>query len=103
MDTWPTETDLLVVPGTNRVTLSVQLPTMRLVLQDTFEFVRASLLFSEAFLNHTATLAHIKSALIDAAEGQLPGAFDIHRRLLDDDAYLIQMSCLVHLPASVCM
>ena len=45
MDTWPTETDLLVVPGTNRVTLSVQLPTMRLVLQDTFEFVWASLVF----------------------------------------------------------
>jgi hypothetical protein len=35
--TWPSDTELIVVPGTNKVMLTIQCPLLRLVFQDAFE------------------------------------------------------------------
>jgi hypothetical protein len=92
---WPAMTDLCTVPGTNRVTLSVQPPLLRLIIQDAFEHVHASLLFGHAFPDPTATIAAIKDALRSAADSHRPTASPIHNRLLLDDVYMTQMSRLV--------
>ncbi|KAI0281892.1 hypothetical protein BC826DRAFT_1190840 [Russula brevipes] len=92
---WPAITDLCTVPGTNRVTLSVQPPLLRLVIQDSFEHVRASLLFQHAFPEPTATIAVLKDALLSATNSHRLKASPIHNRLLVDDTYVVQMSRLL--------
>jgi hypothetical protein len=56
--------------------------------------MRASLLFTNAFPNLFETLEFIGDALIEAAEHN-EGAIDIHRRLLRDHMYKINMSSIV--------
>jgi hypothetical protein len=92
---WAEITNLCTVPGTDRVTLSVQVPIMRLVIQDAFEHVRASLLFTHAYPGPTAVVAVVRGALLSAADSHRPTASSIHNRLLHDDPYLFKMSRLV--------
>jgi len=91
---WPEITNLCTVPGTKRVTLSVQAPLMRLVIQDAFEHVRASLLFKHAYPDPIVTIGVVKEALLSAANGHRPTASIIHNRLLHDDPYLFKMARL---------
>jgi hypothetical protein len=93
--TWPSDTDLIFTPGTNKVTLTVQRPLIRLVAQDGFENLRASLLFENAFPDASDSPAIIQTALTDAAESLGPKATYIHKRLLCDVEYLAKLSCLV--------
>jgi hypothetical protein len=92
---WPEITNLCTVPGTTRVTLSIQTPLIRLVIQDAFEHVRASLLFKHAYPNPIVVIGVVKGALLSAAESHRPSASSIHNRLLHDDPYMFKMSCLV--------
>ncbi|KAI0285552.1 hypothetical protein BC826DRAFT_972966 [Russula brevipes] len=52
---WPAITNLCTAPGTNRVMLSVQVPLMRVIIQDMFDHVRAFILFDHAFPDPTLT------------------------------------------------
>jgi hypothetical protein len=92
---WPEITNLRTVPDTDRVTLSIQTPLIRLVIQDAFEYVRASLLFKHAYPNPTVSVAVVNAALVSAAESHRPSASSIHNRLLHDDPYMFKMSRLV--------
>lgn len=91
---WPAITNLCTVPGTNRVTLSVQVPLMRVIIQDTFEHVRAFILFDHAFPDPTLTATVVRNALVSAANSHRPAASCIDNRLRCDDTYLFQMSRL---------
>ena len=92
--TWPSATELVVVPGTSKVTLTIQCPLLRSVLQDTFENLRISLLFSNAFPDAAAIPTVIRTALITSAKSH-NRASDILKRLLRDQDYMARMARLV--------
>lgn len=93
---WPAETDLLLVSGSNKVMLTVQRPLMRAVLQDTFERIRAAMVFKTAFPNVFETIDMITDNLIIAAEKN-ERATNIYNRLVIDGDYTTNMSRLVSL------
>jgi hypothetical protein len=97
--TWPAETDLLLLPGCNKVMLTVQRPTMHAVFQDTFERIRAAMVFQNAFPNIYDTIEMITDNLIRAAES-IDRATNIHQRLLMDGDYTSNMSRLVSIQFS---
>jgi hypothetical protein len=68
---------------------------MRVIIQDAFEHVRASLLFKDAYPDPIVTIAVVKEALISAAESHRPSASSIHNRLVHDNPYLFKISRLV--------
>jgi hypothetical protein len=74
--------------------LTAQRPLLRQVIQDGIERTRASLMFKNAFPDLFATLDYIGDALSIAAEHN-EAATDIHRRLLADHMYNINMSRVV--------
>jgi hypothetical protein len=92
--TWPSATELVVVPGTSKVTLSIQCPLLRAVLQDAFENIRISLLFINAFPDAAAIPTVIRTALITSAKSH-NRASDILKRLLRDENYMASMARLV--------
>ena len=93
---WPSETDLLLVSGSNKVLLTIQRPLMHAVFQDTFERIRAAMVSQNAFPNVYETLEIIKECLIKAAVFN-DGARNIHNRLLFDANYADRMAHLVSL------
>lgn len=92
---WPSETDLRVIPGTTRIALTGQQPTVRMVIGEAIENVRVSLLFVDAFPDAARTLEFIREGLFSAAAKQGPSAAPILRRLRADDEYLSTISPLV--------
>ncbi len=91
---WPTETNLLFFPGTKKVMLTVQHPTMCTIIQDAFEQVRKGLLFKNAFPDTWVALDFTRDGLLAAAESHSEGS-DIHNRLLCDSEYMFLMTRLV--------
>jgi len=93
--TWPAETDIVVNPITNRVTLTTQHPLLRTVIQEAIENLRASLLFDDAFPNAIVTPLAIRECLMSAADN--PKALMVKMRLTSDERYLTTMIRLVSL------
>ena len=87
----------------SKMSLSIQLPLVRMVISDAFDNVRISLLFVDAFPDAFATLGAIKAALIAAAGSRLPKAEYLHRRLVCDSDYMAKMIQLVSRTISVRM
>ena len=75
--------DLIFLPGSNKVMLTVQCPPMCAVIQDTIERTHANIMFSNAFPNVFNTLEYIRDALTLAAEDN-DQADDILRHLKSD-------------------
>lgn len=92
---WPSDTDLKFTPGTNKVSLTLQRPLIRVIVQDAFENFRAALLFDNAFPDAGASPGLILAALVAAAESRGPRATHIHKRLLCDVDYVASLSRLV--------
>jgi hypothetical protein len=97
---WPADTDLKVLPGPHKkVILTIQSTPLRTVIQDSFEHLRASLLFEHAFPDSVLVLLFIRNALVTAAErcGPTlgPVAMSIRSRLLNDNDYFLKISPLV--------
>jgi len=93
LSTWPADTDLIFLPGSNKVMITVQRPVVRAVIQDAIERTRANLMIANAFPNVFDTLEYIRDALVVAAEGN-DQAEDICRRLMYDNEYNSLMSRL---------
>ena len=74
--------------------LTVQRPLICAVIQDAIERTHATLMFSNAFLDTFDMLDFIREALVMAAEAN-DKAKDIHKCLLSDEEYNINMSWLV--------
>jgi hypothetical protein len=99
--TWPSDTELALFPGTNKVMLTLQSSLMRSIFQDAFEHVRVSLLFIHAFPDPTLTRSMISEALAVATQSHLPRAANIRNRLELDEEYTSKMCRLVspsHVP-----
>ena len=56
---WPYETDLCVIPGTTRIALTGQQPTVRMVIGEAIENIWVSLLFVDTFPDAARTLEFI--------------------------------------------
>ncbi len=96
LHSWPAETDLVLVAGSNKIMLTVQPPLLRVVFQDAFDRIRAALLFTNAFPDVFATVEMIRDSLISSAELN-DHVTNIHSRLLGDVSYANSMSHLVSL------
>ncbi len=93
---WPTDTDLVFAPGTNRLMLTHQYPPVRAIMQDAFENVRAYLLFDHSFPDAISIPVAIRTCLLSATMESLnPRAVDIHGRLTKDFEYMDRLSYLV--------
>ncbi len=93
---WPSDTDLVSVPGTKRLALTIQCPPVRTIIQDAFENIRAFLLFDHSFPDAVSIPTVVRRCLISAAaESRNPRAPDILARLTQDDEYMDRLSRLV--------
>ena len=68
LPTWPTETNLIYSPGSNKVMLTAQRTLIYIVIQDAIERTRASMMFINAFPDVFKALELITKALSMAAE-----------------------------------
>jgi hypothetical protein len=92
---WPADTDLRFPAGKpNKITLTAQSPSVRLVIQDAMEIVRADLMFRCAYPDATYTIATIRASLIEAAS-RYPNTATVRRRLMFEEDYLTRMVPLV--------
>jgi hypothetical protein len=90
---WPANTDIVYPPGSNKLLLTAQRPLLRGVIQDSFENVRASLLFDNAFPDPISASLTIRAALIAAADN--PRALSVRDQLMGDSGYLSKLNRLV--------
>jgi hypothetical protein len=94
--TWPSETDLILSPHTNRIGLTMQSSLLRDIIHRTFDKIWAALLFSNSFPDAHETLTLISGLLVSAAaESPKSGSVDVHERLLSDAEFMAQMHVLV--------
>ena len=91
---WPSETELLIAPRSNKIMLTVQRPLMHAVFQDTFDQTHATMIFQNAFPTPFEMIGIITDNLIIAAEGN-PRAENIYNCLVIDGNYTTEMSHLV--------
>jgi hypothetical protein len=99
-ESWPADTELLLVPGSKKIMLTVQRPLMRAVFHETFERIRAAMMFQNAFPNVYDTIEMITDNIIRAAE-TVDQATNIFNRLVLDGDYTSEMSRLVSLRLSI--
>jgi hypothetical protein len=100
--TWPTETDILFMAGTNNVKLSLQRPLLQAIFHAAFDNVRCALLFGYAFPDAIAIPKMVLRSIVGAAEANtfVNGCHNtlaaaVHQRLLSDDEYQAKMIRLV--------
>jgi hypothetical protein len=100
--TWPIETDVIYVDGTNRIKLSVQSTLLRSIFHTAFENVRCSLVFEHAFPVAVVIPCILRKAVVAAAEAHRyangrynSSAACVHQRLLSDVDYEAKMIRLV--------
>jgi hypothetical protein len=75
--------------------LTIQILLIHTIIQDSFEDLRATLLFENAFPDPNLTILFLRKTLVGAARSRLPDAVNIHNRLLLDDEYRDKLSRLV--------
>ena len=75
--------------------LTIQRRLVRIVIQDSIDILRATLIFENAFPEGPQSLQFARRALVSAAEKQLPATLSIHTRLLQDDDYIAKITPLV--------
>jgi hypothetical protein len=75
--------------------LTIQIPLIRTIIQDSFEDLRATLLFENAFPDPNLTILFLQKTLIGAARSRLPDTVNVYNRLLLDDEYRDKLSRLV--------
>ncbi|KAH9043943.1 hypothetical protein EDB85DRAFT_1885442 [Lactarius pseudohatsudake] len=90
----PALTNLVFVEGTTKVMLTSQRALIRVIVQDSIENLRASILFNNAFPDATVAFAFTREALIAATGNHGHGGGIIRRRLQVDDEYLTKLISL---------
>jgi hypothetical protein len=91
---WPSETNLIIPPKANNMTLNSQHPIVREVIRNAFDSIHADLMFKNAFPDLYDMLEFISDGLLMAAESH-EKAMDIYDRLVYDHTYSHDMSRLV--------
>jgi len=92
---WPSDTDLVFVPGSNRLILTVQSLPVHAIIHDAFDNTQASLFFDHSFPDATMMPTLLGGCyLTAAAESRNPRALVIHSWLIQEAGY---MDTLIHL------
>ncbi|KAF8257782.1 hypothetical protein EI94DRAFT_1708647 [Lactarius quietus] len=97
--TWPAATNLKLIKGSKgnlQVMLTIQPPIIRSVITHSFEGLRASLLFENAFPDPIVSYAFIRDALITAASNYGPSAAAMYTRLVNDEEYVTTIFPVPH-------
>ena len=89
------EMDLVFAPGSTKVMLGLQHDLVQIVIQDSFEILHSSLLFTHAFPEGPLIIQLVKDALIRATQNHTPGALTIYQQLQYDAEYLKKIMPLV--------
>ena len=84
----------MIPPGSNKVMLTRQRPLVHAVIQDSFDHIHASIVFTNAFPNSSLAIEFAKDALVLSALSHAPGVRDIYKRLLYDEEYIFEDSPL---------
>ena len=93
---WPSDTDLVFVPGSNRLILTVQSPPVRAIIHDAFDNTQASLFFDHSFPDATMMPTLLRGCyLTAAAESHNPRAPVIHNQLIQEAGYMDTLIRLV--------
>jgi hypothetical protein len=74
--------------------LTIQQPVMRTVIQDSFEWIRKALIFTNAFPDTFVAMEFTRDSLLAAAESH-DRAINIHDRLVCDAEYMNSLARLV--------
>ncbi|KAF8266261.1 hypothetical protein EI94DRAFT_1803349 [Lactarius quietus] len=97
--TWPPYTNLKLIKsakGTMQMMLTTQHPVIQTVITNSFEGLRASLLFENTFPDPVLTVSFIQEALITLAMIHGPSAADMQTRLAIDMEYLNKIVPVPH-------
>ncbi|KAN0124676.1 hypothetical protein V8E53_012645 [Lactarius tabidus] len=94
---WPTETDLHFIPGSTRITLTGQQPTVRMVIGDAIDNVRVSLVFIDAFPDAACMTEFVREGLLSAAARRGPATAAVLKRLQEDEEYFSTISPLARI------
>jgi hypothetical protein len=78
MTPFPSNTDLYIVLGTNKVNLCAQKPLIWVIVQDAIEDLQALMLFNHPFPNAATAITFIWECLVDVADKYRPGASVIY-------------------------
>lgn len=89
------DTDLVLADGSTRLALNSQQPIIRSIVQTSFDKLRVSLLFQDAFPTPAIAYCFAKDALLTAADKHNAGI--VRRRIETDDEYSLKLSTLVGL------
>jgi len=93
---WPSDTDLVFVPGSNRLILTMQSPPVRAIIHDAFDNTQALLFFDHSFPDATMMPTLLGGCyLTAAAESHNPRAPVIHSQLIQEAGYMDTLICLV--------
>ena len=93
---WPSDTDLVFVPGSNRLILTVQSPPVHAIIHDAFDNTRASLFFDHSFPDATMMPTLLGGCYLTvAAESHNPRAPVICSQLIQKAGYMDTLIRLV--------
>jgi hypothetical protein len=94
--TWPTHTDLVFQPDTNKILLIAQEFHVHIVIQDAIDKVHTNLLSIDAYPTLKAAYDIIKDALLSSAKSHFPGTLHVHNRIQSDANYIVVITHLMH-------
>jgi len=77
------------------IMLTTQRPLVRMVIQDSFDILHASLVFINVFPNAPLAVQFVKDALLSSALNHTPGADAIYHQLMHDEEYTRKIIPLV--------
>ena len=96
---WPESTDLVYINGSTKLYLTGQRPLVKLIIQDSIERIKASIICIDSFPDASRSNTFARDALILAADLTLPISRSIRTRLVEDDDYIGKIICLVRMIA----
>ena len=80
-----------------KLMMTLQRPLIRTVIQDSFEHVRAYLVFTNAFPSFNVAHTFARDSLMAGAGANRPAAEKIYQRLQEDEDYINKMASVVRL------
>lgn len=89
------EVELVLTPDTNALMLTMQHPLLRLVIRDSFNILRVSLMFINAFPNAPLAVRFVKEALLHSALNHTPRTDNIYQQLMNNEEYMRKIVPLV--------
>ena len=86
--------DLVFAPGSTKVMLTLQNPLVQAVIRGSFDRLRISIVFTDAFLNAPLASLFVKEALLRSAQNR-PGGGCVYERIQHDTLYFCKILPLV--------